>query len=92
MDRGNRLTMGDLISGNLITFDSKEGMTAVDFMNAIDLHCMQPLILAYDELDEIVNELPDNNLRGKAFGYLAVIRNAIILLDRMGKEAMRREC
>jgi hypothetical protein len=82
------LTMEDLLRGPIVRcFKPENGITATDYTNAIDLHVIPALALAYGEILELSSEMDDNN-REEASVYLSVMRNAIILLARMGDEVI----
>jgi hypothetical protein len=83
-------TLEDGMRGLIIRFDPAAGITADRVGDAIDLHVIPPLTIAHSELCEMITGDPINdNERERAWGYLAIIQIAIILLARIGEEAQK---
>lgn len=79
-------TMEDLLRGPFIRpSDPEKGITAIDFVNAIDLHVIPPLVHAYSDLVELCDGLNEQN-RQEAGAHLSTIRNSIAIIARMGEE------
>lgn len=83
-------SMEELIRGPLVRpLDPKTGITARDYMDAINLNIMPSLSLVYDKLSSIAEVIEPEREKDEAFVYLSVLHNSIVLLDRMGEEALK---
>lgn len=86
-DKGT--TIKKWMEGPVLEFNRGEGVTVMDYVHAINLHAMPQLMLAYDELSELIVHFDSEEVLEKAKAYLAVIRSSIFLLARIKKEAKK---
>jgi len=83
-------TLEDGMRGPIIRFDPEDGITADKVGDAIDLCVIPPLTIAHSMLCEMITGDPmDINERERAWGYLAIMQNAIVMLARIGEEAQK---
>ncbi len=81
-------TLEDSMRGPIIHFDKEDGMGLNHLSDAIDLHIIPPLVIAHSQLCEMnCGETMDRSDRETVSGYLAIMRNAIIMLTRIAEEA-----
>jgi len=89
MNQEKIITAEDRLRGPMIRcLDEATGITATEFMNAIDLHIIPPLVHAYSDMCELSGSYDNDRDWEEANAHLATIRNAIILLARMEDEVM----
>lgn len=90
MEQKKVKTLEDRMRGPIIRFDPEVGITADKVGDAIDIHAISPLTIAHSELCEMITGDPmDDNERERAWDYLAIMHNAIIMLARIGEEAQK---
>jgi hypothetical protein len=83
-------TLEDGMRGPVIRFDPENGITADKVGDAIDLYVIPPLTIAHNMLCEMITGDPMNDTeRERAWGYLAIMKNAILMLNRIGEEAQK---
>lgn len=83
-------TLEDGMRGPIIRFDTKDGITVEKVGDAIDIYVIPPLTIAHGVLCEMITGDPmDDNERELAWGYLAIMQNAIIMLTRIEEEARK---
>ena len=67
--------------------DPAKGITARDYLDALDLHVKEPLRVAYLELCSSINELPKVEME-RADSYLSIQRAAFMLWEQMDKKVL----
>jgi hypothetical protein len=88
MEQEKLNTLEGRLRGPLISFEREKGVTVHDVNDAIDLHVIPPLTICYNELREMITGDPMDDIeRERAWGYLAILRNAIAMLIRIEEEA-----
>ena len=79
--------MGTPFSILIRPLDTDKGITARDYLDALDLHVKEPLRVAYLELCESINELPKVEMK-RADSYLSIQRAAFMLWEQMDKKIL----
>jgi len=83
-------TLEDGMRGPIIHFDPEAGIKVDNVADALDMHIIPPLTIVHSELCEMITGDPMNGCeRERAWGYLAIMQNAIVILTRIGEEAQK---
>jgi hypothetical protein len=69
------------------TLDPDKGLTAWDYLEALDCHVKGLLQLAYLELCELIYELPRSEMK-RADSFLQIQQCAFMLWEQMDKKVM----
>ena len=67
--------------------DPEKGITVMDYLNALDCNVKESLRTAYEELGELINELPKDEME-KADSFLSIQRGAFMLWEQIDKKVM----
>lgn len=67
--------------------DPAKGITAMDYLNALDFNVKEPLRVAYMELCESISELPEAEME-RADSFLAIQKSALMLWEQIDKKVL----
>ena len=94
MDQNRNSVPGNSDDGGVAPFnvvirvsDADTGISATDYLNALDLHVKGPLHRASFELSELICNLPKEEMK-IADDYLSIQRAAFIVWEQIDKEVL----